>query len=85
MTIPYLKIKKQKIYKSRATTLDFCWTMIFSPEIGNFCYIEKYSNFDVDKIYLPGLLEIKSFWNNGYDVILSVQDVTNKILLHYSD
>ena len=26
------------------------------------------------------LLRIKAFWNKGYDVIISVYDVTNKIL-----
>ena len=28
----------------------------------------------------PGLLKIKVFWNKGYDVIIYVHDVTNKIL-----
>ena len=28
----------------------------------------------------PGLLKITVFWNKGYDVIISVHDVTNKIL-----
>ena len=28
----------------------------------------------------PGLLQIMVFWNEGYDVITSVDDVTNKIL-----
>ena len=28
----------------------------------------------------PGLLKIKVFWNEGYDVIISLHDVTNKIL-----
>ena len=28
----------------------------------------------------PGLLKITVFWNKGYDVIISVDDVTNKIL-----
>ena len=28
----------------------------------------------------PGLLKIRVFSNNGYDVIISVYDVTNKIL-----
>ena len=28
----------------------------------------------------PDLLKIKVFWKKGYDVILSVHDVTNKIL-----
>ena len=27
-----------------------------------------------------GLLKVKVFWNKGYDVIISVHDVTNKIL-----
>ena len=28
----------------------------------------------------PGLLKLMVFWNKGYDVIISVNDVTNKIL-----
>ena len=32
------------------------------------------------KIATPGLLKIKVFWNEGYDVIIFVHDVTNKIL-----
>ena len=32
------------------------------------------------KITTPGLLKIRLFWNNGYDVKISVHDVTNKIL-----
>ena len=28
----------------------------------------------------PDLLKITVFWNKGYDVIISVDDVTNKIL-----
>ena len=32
------------------------------------------------KITTPGLLKIRVFWNNGYDVIISVHDVINKIL-----
>ena len=32
------------------------------------------------KVTTPGLLKIRVFWNNGYDVIISVHDVTNKIL-----
>ena len=32
------------------------------------------------KIVTPGLLKITVFWNKGYDVIISVDDVTNKIL-----
>ena len=32
------------------------------------------------KMATPDLLKIKVFWNIGYDVILFVQDFTNKIL-----
>ena len=32
------------------------------------------------KMTTLGLLKIKVFWNKGYDVIISVHDVTNKIL-----
>ena len=33
------------------------------------------------KVTTPGLLKIRVVLNNGYDVIISVNDVTNKILL----
>ena len=39
--IPYLR-KTQKMYKSRDTSLEFCWHQHFSPEISKFCYIKKY-------------------------------------------
>ena len=32
------------------------------------------------KMTTVGLLKIKIFWNKGYDVIIFVHDVTNKIL-----
>ena len=32
------------------------------------------------KMASPGLLKITLFWNKGYDVIISANDVTNKIL-----
>ena len=32
------------------------------------------------KMAIPGLLKIMVFWNEGYDVIILVDDVTNKIL-----
>ena len=32
------------------------------------------------KMATPGLLKIAIFWKKGYDVIISVDDVTNKIL-----
>ena len=32
------------------------------------------------KIATPGLLKVKLFWNKGFDVIISIHDVPNKIL-----
>ena len=37
------------------------------------------------KMATLGLLKTKVFWNKGYDVIISVHDVTNKILLRDSN
>ena len=33
------------------------------------------------KMAILGLLKIKVFWNKGYDAIVSIHDITNKILL----
>ena len=38
-----------------------------------------------DYLNTLGLLKRKVFWNKGYDVIISVHDVTNKILSHASN
>ena len=32
------------------------------------------------KMATPGLLKITVFWNEGYDVIIPVNEVTNKVL-----
>ena len=32
------------------------------------------------KLITPGLLQLKVFWNKGYDVIISVYDINNKVL-----
>ena len=32
------------------------------------------------KLATVGLLKINLFWNKGYDIIISVHDVTNKML-----
>ena len=37
------------------------------------------------KMANPGLLKIKVFGNKGYDVKISVHEVTNKILSHNSN
>ena len=37
------------------------------------------------KMATPGLLKIMEFWNKGYDVIISVDDINNKILWHDSN
>ena len=31
------------------------------------------------KMDTPGILRITVFWNEGYDIIISIDDVTNKI------
>ena len=36
------------------------------------------------KLASLGFLKIKLFWNKGYDVIVSVHDVTNKVLSRFS-
>ena len=37
------------------------------------------------KMAAPGLLKVKLFWNKGYDVIIPVNDVTNKTLSRNSN
>ena len=37
------------------------------------------------KMATPGLLKITIFWNKDYDVIIPVDDVTNKTLLRDSN
>ena len=37
------------------------------------------------KMAAPGLLKVKVFWNKGYDVIIHVNDVTNKTLSRNSN
>ena len=37
------------------------------------------------KMATSGLLKITLFWNKDYDVIITVDDVTNKILSHDSN
>ena len=37
------------------------------------------------KMATPGLLKVTVFWNKGYDVIISVDDVNNKTLWHDSN
>ena len=37
------------------------------------------------KMATPGLLKKTVFWNKGYDVIIPVDDVTNKILSRSSN
>ena len=37
------------------------------------------------KMATPDLLKITVFWNKGYDFIITVDDVTNKIIWHDSN
>ena len=38
-----------------------------------------------EKMVTLGLLKMKVFWNKGYDAIMSVRDITNKILSQVSN
>ena len=37
------------------------------------------------KLATLGLFKLKATWNKGYDVIIFIHDVTNKILSRYSN
>ena len=37
------------------------------------------------KMSTPGFLKINVFWNKGYDVIIYVDDITNKVLSRVSN
>ena len=37
------------------------------------------------KMVTPGFLKIIVFWNKGYDIMIPVDDITNKILSHDSN
>ena len=37
------------------------------------------------RLATPGLLKIKVFWKNSYDIKISIHDVTNNILLRDSN
>ena len=39
----------------------------------------------LEKLSVLGLLRIRVFWNKNYDIIISVHDVTNKVLSRYSN
>ena len=79
--IPNLK-KTQKIYGSRDRTLKFCWHQ-------HLAFFESLKIFLINmiailmipgKLATPGLLKIKIFQNEDYDVIIRDYGVTNKIL-----
>ena len=50
--------------------------LVFKDRFNKYCYTLMLSA----KMDFLGLLKTKVFWNKGYDVIISVHDVTNKIL-----
>ena len=63
---PLLYLKKIQKYKSREVSLEFCWHQHFFN--GN------------KQLSLYQEIQIKVFWNKGFDLIISIHDVTNKIL-----
>ena len=44
------------------------------------CFNKHGYNLTSTKMATPGLFKIKTFWNKGYDVIISVHDDTDRIL-----
>ena len=84
--LPYLK-KIHRRCQSRDTPLEFYWHWHFVT----FWFL-SFFNFSwillniVTNLMMPAkmasldLLQIKLFWNNRYDAIISVYNVTNKIL-----
>ena len=74
--IPHLK-KIQKIYESFDTPPDFCWHQHFFT--GIFSQHFFISVFSSAKMSTRGLPKITVFWNKGYDVIISFNDVTKKL------
>ena len=83
--IPYLK-KVQKRCESRDTSLEFCWHQHFFTRIQLTLRYQEIFYFTFSWVfkYCYGLLKEKVFWNKGY-YIISVHDITNKILSHDSN
>ena len=55
-------------------SFNFCW--VFKG-----CFNKHGYNFDdAAKMATVGLVKINVFWNKGYDFIIFVNDITNKIL-----
>ena len=86
--IPYLK-KIQKICESHDTSLEFCWHQHFFTGNQQILIHRSLKIILINvltilmmsgKIATLGLLKIKVFRNKGFDVIISVHGVTNKIL-----
>ena len=86
--IRYTK-KIQNIYEPRDTSLQFYWHQHFfngNQQILLYQEIQIYIAFwyilsnSFSFLWVAGLLKIKVFWNKGYDIRISVHDVSNKIL-----
>ena len=76
VVIPYLK-KIQKMYESRDTPIESCWHQHFFDIVSIKIIIILMMSANLATLCL---LNIKVFWNKGYNVIVSVHDVTNKFL-----
>ena len=62
------------ISRKRNNFFNFCWVL------KDFLNKTGYNFDDVSKKGYLGLLKINIFWNKGYDIIIPVDDITNKIL-----
>ena len=70
--IPYLN-KIHKMYELCDIPLEFCWQHFFN---GNQIWLQFWWS---QQKWLPQAF-VKVLWKKGYDVIISVNDVTNKTL-----
>ena len=91
--IPYLK-EIQKLYKSCDTPVKFCWHRAFCQRKSAMfeCLLILFESLKVVLINMiailmvsarlatSGLLKMKIFWNEGYDVIFPAHKDINKIL-----
>ena len=66
---------------SRNTDTDDILVHSFFSWVFKYFFNKHAYNFDdFNKMAAPGLIEITVVWNKGYGVIISVDDVTKKIL-----
>ena len=72
----YQEIERYRLYFSRSFPILLAFLESFKIFLINLVIILMMSA----KMATPDLLKVTTFWNKSYDVIISVDDVSNKIL-----